>query len=368
MRILFITPTSIDQAFGSSMRSRYMRDALMQVGEVHTVLYQGSRLEHRDPEWGAGMIRHAFYSRRGVSPAALRQLADIRDWISELIQRHKYDVIVVRYLSTASVVPWHALRLVIADADDVIKTSSPERKTPKTQRAVLFARNFLTSVMARWVGHLWYVNPLDGPRLPGRSKSLLRNVIAFPDDARPRPTATQGRIVMVGLMSHGPNQHGLRWFVTQVLPALRERVPGMELHVIGSHEPAFAAEFSSNHVKVRGFVPHLTAEYDKAALVIAPIFFGGGTQIKIIDALAHRRPLVASTFAHAGFANDLHHRQHLLVPETREEWIDNCSAALLDPAATEQMAAAGHHAAALYDSRNMVTPIRDSIHTLVSRQ
>ena len=350
------------------MRTVYIRDTLMEIGEVHTVLYQGGSDDSRDREWRPGMIREARYSRSGFSPIALRQHAGTRKWIGELIQQYDYDVIVVRYLSTATVIPGHARRLVIADADDAIKTLPPGGGASAKQHAVLLARNFLTLIMARLVGHLWYVSPLDGRRLPGRSKSLLRNVIRFPDDGRPRPAAIRGRIVMVGLMSHEPNRHGLRWFVAQVLPALRELAPGVELHVIGAHDPAFALEFASDDVIVRGFVSDLTVEYDKATLIIAPIFFGGGTQIKVIDALAHGRPLVASTFAHAGFADDLHDRQHLLVAEKREEWVDSCASILLGPEAADPMARCGHRAVAAYDCRNMLAPIRETIDTLVNRQ
>ena len=92
---------------------------------------------------------------------------------------------------------------------------------------------------------------------------------------------------------------------------------------------------------MRGFVTDLAAEYDEASLVVAPILSGSGTQIKVLDALAHGRPLVASTFAHAGFGHDLHDEEHLLVAGDETQWIDCCSRVLADPESAAAMARRG---------------------------
>lgn len=349
------------------MRSRHLREALAQLGEVHTVLYQGGPREHRDQDWQPGWIRYARYSRGGLSAAALRQRARTRRWIGALLAQYRYDVVVVRYLSTASIVPRHAWQHLIADADDTVKTLPPGSGASAVQRALLFGRNLLTLAMARGIGHVWYVNPVDGPRLRVRRKSLLPNVIGFPEEGRQRQPAAPGRIVMVGLMSHAPNLQGLRWFAREVLPALLQEFPCIELHVIGNHDPGLEAEFRNGPVKVRGFVPDLAAEYDLAELVIAPISFGGGTQIKVIDALAHGRPLVASAFAHRGFASELRPVEHLLVADVRQEWIDCCTSVLRDREAAEAMAARGRRAAAPYDARHMVGQIREAIEAVAGK-
>jgi polysaccharide biosynthesis protein PslH len=172
---------------------------------------------------------------------------------------------------------------------------------------------------------------------------------------------------MVGLMSYGPNLHGLRWFVREVLPALVEQLPEVELHVIGRHEAGLPEEFAGRPVRVRGFVQDLTTEYDQASLVVAPIFFGGGTQIKVIDALAHHRPLVASDFAQKGFGSDLRDGEHLLVARTAQEWISCCASMLRDPSRAEAMAGRGYTAARPYDSGGMITTIRQTIEALVQK-
>ncbi|RYZ58015.1 MAG: glycosyltransferase, partial [Proteobacteria bacterium] len=188
----------------------------------------------------------------------------------------------------------------------------------------------------------------------------------------PRPAPVPGRLLMVGLLEHAPNAVGLRRFVDEVLPSVRERVPGAELHAVGFHGVNFASTFGSAvdvpGLVLRGFVEDLAQEYARASVVIAPIFTGGGTQIKVIDALAHERPLVASPFAYGGFAADLKAPDHLRVARDPAEWIEHCVALLKDPAAAEALAARGHRAASVYDAGTMTITIQTMVRQVLGEQ
>ena len=116
---------------------------------------------------------------------------------------------------------------------------------------------------------------------------------------------------MVGFYEHPPNASGLRWFAAHVLPTLASRFESVELHAVGKYPASLKSELPST-VVLRGFVPDIAAEYDQAALVIAPIEYGGGTQIKVIEALAFGRPLVASAFSHIGFSEHLRNEERLV--------------------------------------------------------
>jgi hypothetical protein len=115
---------------------------------------------------------------------------------------------------------------------------------------------------------------------------------------------------------------------------------------------------------VRGFVADLAPEYDRAQLVIAPVFNGGGTQIKVIDALAHGRPLVTSEFAFSGFALDLRETEHLLVARDRAQWLDRCIWVLENSEASESMGERGRLAIAHYDIRSMMATVRQTVSEL----
>ena len=368
MKMLYLTFNSIDdRSYGAALRSAHIRDSMMQIGQVHTlVIHAGVRMQI-DADWDEFGVKRATYSLLGLSAGARRQRAEIREWVGDVLRKGRYDAIVARYLGLARFVPRWAWRRLVLDADDIVKTIAPGADVSLRARLGLRLRNLIASLAARRAAHVWCVNPLDAHRLGTTRVSLLRNVVRIPPANRPRPDAVPGRLLMVGLFEHPPNAQALRWFTQTVLPALRAEIPGVELHAVGKCPPALEAELAGRGVRLRGFVADLAHEYDLASLVIAPIQSGGGTQIKVIDALAHHRPLVISGFAHAGFADDLKHPEHLLRCDTAQDWISHCRWALKERAAAEAMAGRGYAAVRAYGS-DTLTPTIQATLLAVSRQ
>ncbi len=167
----------------------------------------------------------------------------------------------------------------------------------------------------------------------------MPNVVAAPAPARLRAAAVPDRLVMVGLFDHVPNAEGLTWFADQVWPSLSKMFPTAQLHAIGRFGADLAARLPS--VCFHGFVDDLASEYDRAAVVVAPVRSGGGTQIKVIEALAHGRPLVSSTFAHSGFAEELVAGESLLTADTASDWVAACRTLLSNSEAAETMGRQG---------------------------
>ena len=362
MKMLYLTFNAIDdRSYGAALRSAHIRDSMAQIGQVHTlVIHAGVRMQI-DADWDEFGVKRATYNRPGFSVEARRQRAEIREWVGDVLRQGSYDAIVVRYLGMASFVPRWAWRRMVLDADDLVKSIAPDDHIPLRTRLAVWARNLVARRVARRAAHVWCVNPLDAPRLGTTRVSLLRNVVRIPAENRPRVDAVPGRLLMVGLFEYPPNARALRWFVHEVLPTLRAEIPGVELHAVGKCPPALEAELAGHGVQLRGFVTDLAREYDLASLVIAPIQSGGGTQIKVIDALAHRRPLVISAFAHAGFAADLKHPEHLLRCATAQDWISHCRWALKERAAAEAMAGRGYAAVRAYDSDTLTPAIRTTL-------
>jgi glycosyltransferase involved in cell wall biosynthesis len=368
MKMLYLTFNAIDdRSYGAALRSASIRDSMMQIGQVDTLLIHAGVRMQLDTDWDEFGVKRATYSRRGYSAGARQQHAEIRRWVGDVVRAGHYDAIVARYLGMASFVPRWAWRRLVLDADDLVKTVAPDDPAPLRRRFALWLRNLMAQRIARRAAHVWCVNPLDAPRLRTARASLLRNVVRIPPSNRPRAEAVPGRLLMVGLFEYAPNAQALRWFVRAVLPTLRAENPGVELHAVGKCPPALAAELAGPGVLLRGFVTDLAHEYDLASLVIAPVRSGGGTQIKVIEALAHQRPLVVSVFAHAGFAADLKHPDHLLHCVTTPDWISHCRWVLKEREAAEAMAGRGYAAVRVYGSDTLTAAIEATVRA-VSRQ
>jgi len=119
-------------------------------------------------------------------------------------------------------------------------------------------------------------------------------VLVVPHAAEVRPvplTATAGARLLFVASYNDLNVRGLLWFVERVWPALSAARPGVALHVCGTIAQKLPALPSG--IVVRGVVPSLAEEYGEARVVIDPVAWGTGQPIKVVEALAHGRPVVS---------------------------------------------------------------------------
>jgi hypothetical protein len=126
-----------------------------------------------------------------------------------------------------------------------------------------------------------------------KPKLLVRNGIRMP--AEPAPRSTGSTLLAVGSWWYGPNRHGMRHFLQHDWPRIRAAVPAARLLVVGKGGADLVGSLPAG-VEVLGFVDDLDALYDDAALVLAPARSGGGSQLKIVGALAHERIVVGPAF------------------------------------------------------------------------
>lgn len=124
-------------------------------------------------------------------------------------------------------------------------------------------------------------------------KLLVVNGVGAPE-AAPVPSAGT-TIAAIGSWWYGPNRHGMRRFLRDDWPRVREQVPDARLRIIGIGG-ADLVEDPPEGTSVEGFVDDLSAVYAGAALVLAPARSGGGSQLKLVGALTHGRIVVGPAF------------------------------------------------------------------------
>ncbi len=109
-------------------------------------------------------------------------------------------------------------------------------------------------------------------------------------------------IAFLGGYRHLPNVEAVRYFVEQVMPLLRQRLPGVRFLIYGSDaEEAFADLPESEDVAVAGWVEDVGQVYDRCRVFVAPLLSGAGIKGKVLAALAHGVPSVLSPVAVEGF-------------------------------------------------------------------
>jgi glycosyltransferase involved in cell wall biosynthesis/GT2 family glycosyltransferase len=114
----------------------------------------------------------------------------------------------------------------------------------------------------------------------------------------PKPPE-KGRLLFIGSLAHLPNLMALAWFLKNVWPSLKD----VKLHIIAGRNPAYYIDFYKERVEVNlnqpnieleAFVEDVRPAYERAEIVIAPLLASAGTNIKIMEAMACGKAIVAT--------------------------------------------------------------------------
>jgi glycosyltransferase involved in cell wall biosynthesis len=120
---------------------------------------------------------------------------------------------------------------------------------------------------------------------------------------RPGPKATEPRgLVFTGAMQYVPNVDGVRWFCAEVLPLIRARVRDVKLTIVGKEPPPEVEALAGPSVVVTGRVPDVRPYVHRAAVYVVPLRMGGGTRLKVVEALAMKKPMVSTRIGAEGIA------------------------------------------------------------------
>ena len=111
-----------------------------------------------------------------------------------------------------------------------------------------------------------------------------------------------GSIVFTGSMDWMPNEDGVEWFAGSILPRVRDAVPGATLEVVGRNPSRRVSALAERYpgVTVTGTVPDIRPYLEAAAVVVVPLRVGGGTRLKIYEAMAMERAVVSTTIGAEG--------------------------------------------------------------------
>ncbi|ANB19017.1 Glycosyltransferase [Dokdonella koreensis DS-123] len=115
-----------------------------------------------------------------------------------------------------------------------------------------------------------------------------------------RPWGERRDLVFVGGFEHPPNADAVLWFVGEVLPRIRARLPDVRLHVVGSKVTPAVEALAGEAVVVHGYVPDLEPMMDGCRVSVAPLRYGAGVKGKVNMAMSYGLPVVATPIAVEG--------------------------------------------------------------------
>jgi hypothetical protein len=183
--------------------------------------------------------------------------------------------------------------------------SSPLRKLSYTLEAARMSR-YERQTLARF-HHIIAVSENDRQQMLEMDPTCEITVVPTGVDTEqfqvaPPSSATPPRIVFTGSMDWEPNIDAVEYFCEQIWPRILAEFPDAIFQIVGRHPFAKVQRLASTSVQVTGTVPSVTDYLRDATVVVVPLRIGGGTRLKIYEAMAMGKALVSTSIGAEGLS------------------------------------------------------------------
>ena len=265
-----------------------------------------------------------------------------------LLQQGTYDIILCDFLAAAGVIPWDI------PFPKVLFTHNVE--TVIWQRHLEVARNPLWKLVSwfEWkrmgaaerrylqkADHVLVVSQNDRDMFAEFIEPRKLSVIqtgADTDFFRPsEQTEIPNSLVFTGSMDWLPNEDGIFYFVNEIFPLILSKVPDATLCVVGRNPSQRLKDLAARvpNFQLTGWVEDVRPYLAQGAVCIVPLRIGGGTRLKIYEAMSMGKAVVSTSIGAEGLP--VKSRRHLLVADGPSSFAESTLQLLRDPSSREQL-------------------------------
>jgi glycosyltransferase involved in cell wall biosynthesis len=155
-------------------------------------------------------------------------------------------------------------------------------------------------------------------------------------------------LVFSGSMNWAPNVDGVTYFCEAILPLILAREPGCRVTIVGRTPPPAITKLAESHpnVSVTGTVADIRPYLWGAKVCIVPLRIGGGTRLKIYEAMAAGVPVVSTSVGAEGLP--VTHGENVLLADEPRAFAEACLELLADGAKRQRMSAKAYELAAAH--------------------
>jgi len=182
-----------------------------------------------------------------------------------------------------------------------------------------------------------------------------------PDESEPGPVVT-----FVGAMDWEPNVDGVEYFTSEIWPAIKADVPEARLRIVGRNPDRRVKKWASESIEVTGRVPSVVEYLHRSAVVIVPLRIGGGTRLKIYEAMATAKAVVSTTVGAEGL--DVHHGRDIMLADDSHSFAQAVIMLLRDRELRRRYERAAAETAARCDWPAIGERFQEVLHSVVARK
>lgn len=285
-----------------------------------------------------------------VTPSAARSTPEMHALVRKIAAAGRFDAVIAS-TTTMSAYALDVPAVRIIEEHNVLSRWMYERYTGQTSPVQLArcwvswqkARRFEARLYRRFA-RVTVVSEQDRRALQsvlGRDADRLAVIPNGTDPRHNRPGLAQpaaDRLVFNGALSYAANFDAMRWFLAEIYPAVQQERPAVTLAITGATAGVDLGALPPHPgVQLTGFVDDIRPVVAGATACVAPIREGGGSRLKILEAMALGTPVVATAKAAEGL--NVTRGEHLLVADEPEAFVRATLALLYNPDLRQRLAA-----------------------------
>jgi glycosyltransferase involved in cell wall biosynthesis len=339
-------PGAPDPEYDAAIRREFPGAVTVATGEIGGAVGQGLH-------YGRRFLKPAPYSVTKFTDGAVQAKVD------ELLADPRLDVAVADFLLVSLNFPQRLPRPTVLFQHNV--ESALWRRNAKYERNPLKKAIFTIEAakMYRYeraalsrFDHIVAVSENDRSLMLQMAPDAPITVVRTGVDVKGfSPTAGASRgtrtVMFLGSMDWPANIDGVEYFCERIWPQVLAAVPNARFQVVGRHPPPRITRFASDSVEIVGGVKSVNPYLHDAAVFVVPLRIGGGTRLKIYEAMAAGVPIVSTAVGAEGL--DVQHEHDIVLADDAELFANATIALLNDSARREALADAAAATAARFD-------------------
>jgi polysaccharide biosynthesis protein PslH len=283
-------------------------------------------------------LAEGLFSPLPVSVARYQSSA-MQSRIVELLASNQFDSLVCDFLFPASNIPDLSSAVLFQHNVEaaIWRRHVTQARNPLVRAYFgLQARRMLVyeSSVCRAAGRVVAVSELDTATM--RRDYGVKNISSIPTGvdvayfAATAPAIPKADLVFLGSMDWLPNIDGARFFITEILPRIRARLADCKIALVGRRPDPVLLRLAGNdpNLIVTGTLPDVRPWLWGSKVSIVPLRIGGGTRLKIFEAMAAHVPVVSTTVGAEGLP--VEPGKHLLIADNPDRFAEACVHLLQD--------------------------------------
>lgn len=300
-------------------------DRLANQSELDKICDQVRVLPKKEYEANSGRALLGFFASK---PRVLfdRYVPAMDDMIQEELTSGKHDLVIASgiymadYLFSSTSIPSIYDEVEIGVFTDAVRNSNNVIRRTRNQLTLAKLKTYFRDLLPQFA-YSTVVSEIEKQLLQDlipdyEPLEVIPNGVSLASYREVSEQPQADRLIFTGALTFTPNYNAMQWFTGQVMPIVREANPGVKLTITGNH--GGKKLLSDQNVNLLGYVNDIRPLIASSWISIAPIFSGGGTRLKILEAFGLQTPVIATSKGAEGL--EVQHEEHLLIADSAESF------------------------------------------------